>query len=829
MILGYLLLALALVATVGANVLFTLSRRPGRATLLKAAKGAVVTAAAGVVGASAYLAYLIATHQFQVAYVAEYSSLRSNKWYLFAAFWGGQEGSLLLWAFWNALLGVVLAYRSGEQRTSRVWPIYGIAQVFLLGLLLLKCPFYVPADKAVPADGRGLNPLLENMWMVIHPPVLFLGFSSLLAPFAWAVYGLAHRDWDGWARSAFSWSLFSFATLGLGLALGGYWAYETLGWGGFWAWDPVENSSLVPWMFITALLHGIAVQNKNGGYRVTNFVMGVLPFATMFYGTFLTRTGVLADFSVHSFSSLGKDGFIFLLTGVLLSLLVPLGLLVWRFKQIPKPPAYERVWTREFGYFLASALLGLIGLITAVGMSAPLFTKLWIEKGAAPEPTFYNQATYPLAILLTVGMAVTPFLAWKASDVDSVRRRLLLPYCVAILLTIVMAGAAMYLGLRKPWQLLLFATSIFAVLANAVLILPRLKHRSSRRTLGGFVAHVGAGLTLAGVACMVAFQQSERQVMLVRDRPLDLMGYRLTYLGQTSHPFDRDNNALRIRVEKNGRVWEARPRFYVAPWAGKDTEFGNPPAVLPSLYSVQRPADIQKLLPWNNPFPWGDLYIAASTGPQTAWTGEDGQPKHSNSGFFLKPQEPRQFGDYTFMLLSLDLDEKAKEAIQKGSPAAMNALPTVTFKAQVGVDWRGEKQEIVTAEFVLDQRAGGKFSNPVKIPGPDSRETLLVLLPPTDEELNSSKAFEALPFQTMNAEDPTEHVYIEISTKPLIGLVWAGPILYTLGGLVAYRRRAYEMGILGTKESPLPDNGDDAAEPEAAAGAAAKSAAKPSA
>ena len=813
MILGYLLLALALVATVAANVLFTLSRRPGKESLLRAARGAVVVAAAGVVGASAYLSYLIATHQFQVAYVAEYSSLRSNEWYLFAAFWGGQEGSILLWAFWTALLGVVLAFRGG-QRTSRVWPIYGIGLVFLLGLLLLKCPFAVPKGVPVPPDGRGLNPLLENMWMVIHPPILFLGFSSLLVPFAWAVYGLLHRDWDGWARAAFSWSLFSFATLGIGLALGGYWAYETLGWGGFWAWDPVENSSLVPWVFVTALLHGIAVQNKNGGARGMNIVLGVLPFATMFYGTFLTRTGLLSDFSVHSFSSLGQDGFYLLLSGVLLSLLVPLGMLAWRWKQIPKPPTYERVLTREFGYFLASALLGLIGLFTAVGMSAPLFTKLWIEKGAAAQPEFYNQATYPLGILLTVGMAVTPFLAWKSTDVESLRRRLLLPYCGAILLTIGMAGAAWYVGLRRPWQLLLFATSIFAVLANVALILPRLKHRSSRRSTGGFIAHAGAGMTLAGVACLVAFQHSQERIMLVRDNPVDAMGYKLTYLGQTSHPFDRDRNALRIRVEKDGRVWEGRPRFYIAPFGGKDTEFGNPPAVLPSLYNVRGVGDIPKLFPWNNPFAWGDLYIAASAGPQTAWTGEDGRPKHPNSGFFLKDQEARTMGDYTFMLLSLDLDDKAKETLKTGNPTAMSTLPQVTFKAQVGVDWKGQKQEIVTPEFVLDQRMGGKFSKPVSIPGPDGRKVLLTLLPPSDEELNSTKPFEALAFQTMNAEDPTEHVFVDLSTKPLIGLVWIGPVLYTLGGLIGYRRRAYEMGLIGAKELPLPDNGTDGADPE---------------
>ena len=143
--------------------------------------------------------------------------------------------------------------------------------------------------------------------MVIHPPILFLGFASTLFPWVWAMYGLIYRDWDGWVKSSFAWTLFSFAALGLGLSMGGYWAYETLGWGGFWAWDPVENSSLVPWIFLTALLHGIPIQRANGGFKVTNLLIAPLTFATMFYGTFLTRSGLLSDFSFHSFSSLGKD------------------------------------------------------------------------------------------------------------------------------------------------------------------------------------------------------------------------------------------------------------------------------------------------------------------------------------------------------------------------------------------------------------------------------------------------------------------------------------------------------------------------------------------
>jgi cytochrome c-type biogenesis protein CcmF len=594
MILGYILLSLALAATAIANLLFTQSRRDNQKHLIDWARKAAVVAAGGVVGAAVYLAYLIATHQFQVAYVAEYSAKRSSAWFLFAAFWGGQEGSLLLWAFWTAILGAVLAYRSGDK-TGRVWPIFGMFQVFLLGLILVKCPFALGAGP-VPADGKGLNPLLENYWMIIHPPILFLGFASTLFPWVWAMYGLIYRDWDGWVKSSFAWTLFSFASLGLGLSMGGYWAYETLGWGGFWAWDPVENSSLVPWIFLTALLHGIPIQRANGGFKVTNLLIAPLTFATMFYGTFLTRSGLLSDFSFHSFSSLGKDGYYILLAGVLTAFLAPLGLLLWRFRSIPKPAAYEKVVSREFGYFLGSAILGVIGLIVAVGMSAPLITKLWVEKGAKAEAPFYDTANYPLALILTLGMAVTPYLSWRgAGNASASLKRLFPAYACAIVLTLGMTGAAMSLGVRKPWMLLMFATSVFAVFANLILLIPRLPKREGRRTAGGFIAHIGAGMVLMGVATLVAFTQTAERVLLKKDVPTSALGYTMTYLGQTSHPFDRENNALRIQVVKNGRMWEATPRYYFAPWENKDTLFANPPSV--------------------NRFGWGDFYVAYSGGP----------------------------------------------------------------------------------------------------------------------------------------------------------------------------------------------------------------------
>jgi cytochrome c-type biogenesis protein CcmF len=812
--LGYTLLGLALAATVIANVLFVACGKAERSGLCDWAKRFVALATTSVIGACAYLAYLIATHQFQVHYVAEYTSRRTKTWYLMAAFWGGQEGSMLLWAFWTAVLGLWLAYRGGKN-SAKAWPIFGIAQVYLLSILLVKCPFAL-GKLPIPGDGRGLNPSLENYWMVIHPPILFLGFASTLLPSTWAIYGLLHRDWDGWAKSALPCTLFSFATLGFGLSLGGYWAYETLGWGGFWAWDPVENTSLFPWLLLTSLLHGLVLQNKNGSWRKPNFFLGILPFAAMFYGTFLTRTGVLSDFSVHSFSSLGTDGFWLILIGVLMWTFIPLGLLLLRNWDIPKPEeekASAAFLSRETGFAAGAIIIGLIGFFVALGMSGPLLTKLWSAKGQAAEPEFYNKALYAPGIGMLLLMAAAPFLTWKTGDATSAYKRLFPAYISAIVLAMGFTGVGMYLGLRHPAMVLLFAASLFCVIANALLIAPRLKSSGGRRSIGGHVAHAGAGLLLAGLAGLVMFSQHKEGVLLIKNQPTEALGYKLTYEGYTMDPFERDN-AIRIKVVDGKSQWQAEPHYTYVPWEGKDSLQANPPAI-------------------HHKF-WGDVYIALGGEAQEFVDQPDATS--SNWLFSLKKGETKTFGDYTFTLMGYDLDEKAKEVLSKHSEAEFNKLARVRMIARVIVTYKG-KQTPVQVAVRHEPSAGGAYSEVVEIPGPGGKhgKVILRMLPaPTEKEIKEKQSaseaavarakeagapgtpafqqalmkdfnafnegrrmeefatYQTLRFETFNAPDPGDAIFVEVSTKPLIGFVWAGTLLYTLGGLIAYRRRITE-------------------------------------
>jgi cytochrome c-type biogenesis protein CcmF len=266
----------------------------GRKDLLSLARTLFAAFATCVVAASAVLMTLLLQHRFDVSYVNSYSSRDLPLHYLISTFWAGQEGSFLLWCFWGALIGLFV-WRSAKEQEAPVMVVYMATFIGTIAILCRQSPFKL-LPPPVPADGVGLNPLLQDPWMVIHPPVMFIGFASLSVPFAFAIAALWKKRWDGWITRALPWALLTFLTLGTAILMGGYWAYKTLGWGGYWGWDPVENTSLVPWLFTAALVHGMFLQRTRKRHRKINLILACTAFAAILYGTFLTRSGVLAYF-----------------------------------------------------------------------------------------------------------------------------------------------------------------------------------------------------------------------------------------------------------------------------------------------------------------------------------------------------------------------------------------------------------------------------------------------------------------------------------------------------------------------------------------------------
>ncbi|MDA3616377.1 cytochrome c biogenesis protein CcsA [Polluticaenibacter yanchengensis] len=517
-----------------------------------------------ILGIFITLYYIISHHLFEYKYAWQHSSRALPMEYLLSCFWEGQEGSFMLWSFWNAVIGWVLISRKGKWEAP-VMTIMNLVQIvissMLLGLVVfghkfgsnpfvllrneMDAPiFSTPNYLDFIKDGNGLNASLQNYWMVIHPPVLFLGFASTLVPFAFALASFLRRDYHNWAAPVLPWALFAVATLGTGIMMGGAWAYESLTFGGYWAWDPVENASLVPWLVLIAGIHTNIVY-KNSGYSLkSTYFFYIIAFCLIVYSTFLTRSGVLGDTSVHSFTDLGMNvqlflflsfviwlpniihakgltnkliiGFIYLALCILtykfaiVSFATIVGGMVFtavqlsRNKDIPHIAKEENLYSREFWIYIASLVFFLSGIVIIAKTSLPVFNQLFNTSIAPPEDIefSYNQIQIWVAIVVGFLTAVAQYLRYKDTPVKSVLKKLLIPTLVTLglyLLFVLTIGIKYYkkgLGFEIAIHAALFM-GIYAVIANLLYIFSGLK--GNLKLSGASIAHVGFGLVLVGI------------------------------------------------------------------------------------------------------------------------------------------------------------------------------------------------------------------------------------------------------------------------------------------------------------------------------------------
>ena len=699
----------ALIISMGSYLAACIRRdAPGNgAPFVRVGRAAFVLAAAATLSTAAVLGTLLVTHRFDVQYVYDHSARAMSPLYYFPSFWAGQEGSFLLWGFWIAILGVVLAFTAG-QAERRVMPIYASVLLFLMGMLVIKPPFLPTTDsfgiQVTPTEGLGLNPNLENYWMVIHPPTLFLGFAALTVPFAFALAALGWREWDGWLRRALPWGLFGFAVLGLAMMMGGYWAYEMLGWGGFWEWDPVENGPFVPWMLLLGFLHAAQIQRVRGAFLKPTLLLALLPFSGALYETFLTRTGVLDKFSVHSFSTLGGAANNVLLGVLLAAVAVSVGALAWRSKAIPKSEtATEDVSSREFGYTMAIVLLTLCAGIAAAGLSAPLLTGIGVKlhladfQGAVRED-YHNKAMFPLAVLIALGMGIGPHLAWRGKG-GANGVKLVWAYAISVVAALGFVLAAKYLGTpltggRLIPQLLLFTASVFAVVAN-VLLLTRLFPRKEQAkhivrpvwTLGGTLSHLGAAVMLLGIVCLVVFVRKDPDVLLVQDRPTAILNgaYTMVYRGMSGDwQNDRDNQLLFDVASTSGRErFTARLPFAMRPVEGGAKKIFGHPAI------VHHAGE--------------DLYFALKDGPDEFYKTPVMQPK-------FKLGDVKTIGPYTveFMRFDNPMGPLVRATGQVPDVFPVSAVLRVTYKGVTS---------LVKPQFIQYKNNPNPSSPELKLPG----------------------------------------------------------------------------------------------------------------
>jgi cytochrome c-type biogenesis protein CcmF len=567
--LGSALLALAFVTSLAAAAL-ALAGRNGDRRRIDLSRRTVYAFCGLITVCVAIVEVAFASNDFSFNIVAQHSSIETPAFYKLAAMWSSQEGSLLLWAWVLSIVSSAALYATRAKLKEVVpWAtavMMGVA-AFFTGLMLFAPDVNPFASLSpVPADGIGLNPLLQHPSMMIHPPMLYSGYVSLTVPFAFAIGALITRRLDAeWIRSTRRFALIAWALLGFGLLLGARWSYTELGWGGYWAWDPVENAALMPWLVITAFLHSIMVQEKRGMLKVWNACLVVAAFSLALLGTFLVRSGVLQ--SIHAFGDNTVGPYILALIGVVL--IGSTALIVSRLDDLKSEKRIDSLVSRE-SVFLINNLL-LVGLTAVIfwGTFFPLISELFTGDRASLAAPWFDHYTTPLAILLVLFTGIGPLLAWRRVSWASAKRVFTVPAIVAGVVAV--ALALLSDATHKPWAYALFVFAAFALTglgqefwrgaaarrklaggsmpAALVGVVSR-----NRRRYGGYVVHIGIAVVLIGIAASSSFQ-TNRDVTLRPGQSAVVDGRKMTYVKPTvavNSEYLQFGSVL--RVEEDGKL-----------------------------------------------------------------------------------------------------------------------------------------------------------------------------------------------------------------------------------------------------------------------------------
>ena len=515
--------------------------------------------------ASISLSGLILTDRFSVRYVASYSSKEMPLLYKFSAFWAGQEGSLLFWALCIslfALTAVVFSrHRSPRMQSYFSAFLLGIMAFFSLLILLTGNPFALLERQVL--DGQGLNPLLQNWYMVIHPPTLFLGFAGLAVPFAFVLAALADGFRDkSWLRGASAWALASWIFLTIGITLGGRWAYEELGWGGYWAWDPVENASLLPWLVLTGFIHSIILYQWKGSLKIWSFILLIAAFEFTIFGTFITRSGVLS--SVHAFgnSSTGP----FLVWFMVATTLLAMGMMVYRRRHFRREGANEAFFSRDTSLVVNNWVLSVLTLAILIGTVMPAVSELYAGRKVSVEASFFNQVSWPLGLALLLLIGFCTMLTWKKTPMRSIRALL----SVSLAGGLFTGAALLVFGIRHGIALAYFSAAAFVILVIGGRLFRSLRAYGKEQSTGlvgsswGFLArsnrlvsaslvHAGVVIVMVGIVASSLFTREE--TFMVREGEVFQMeDYTLTFTGvEEQSDAVKDMLIAKVEVLKDGR------------------------------------------------------------------------------------------------------------------------------------------------------------------------------------------------------------------------------------------------------------------------------------
>lgn len=794
---GNIVLTLGLLGGIFSTIMYYLTYKGYSNTLIKARIGYHFSAIMAII-ASILLVHAVLTHQYQYNYVFNYSGSGLSTGLLISTFWGGQEGSFMLWTFFTAIVGLVLLEYTSKRGDlePRVMMVFALTFSFLFLMVnpLLKSPFnyiwmtpnfietkflnaqflslpfmqnYLFEDTAAGKtfvkitselnalllangitikqfiiEGKGLNPLLQNFWMQIHPPFLFVGFAMSAVPFSFAMAALIKNDYRDWVKQAFPWMLAGTMVLGLAIMLGGYWAYGILGWGGYWGWDPVENSSLIPWLVGVASIHTLIIQKKTqlsggaGRFVKTNLILAMLTYILVLYSTFLTRSGILGEASVHSFAEPGRLVYLLLILFISTFIILGAGAFIYRWKTLSHDfENEESLLSRELALFTGAVAIMASALIVFAGTSAPIF-------GQAVEIRFYDELNLPIAIILGLLNGLSLLLKWKINKGEDILKKLTVP----MIITIVLSAIVIIWG--KVFSIMLALLTISAIFSIVVNF--EIAYRIARKKtahLGAYVAHIGIALFLLGVVATGGFSK-EDSFDLKKGDTIEAFGYNVTFLGYK--PIENGKKyAFDIKVEKSNSSATISPVMYVS-------QINN---------SLMREPDIWNMFS-------KDFYIT----PLSYSDGSDQNHAHGKN-VTLKKGESIDHNGNKIIFDSFDFPADAMESMMAGGSFEIGAF--------LIVESYGKKYN-VEPKMISE---GGKR---VFVPAEISELNLKLDMTNLDASGIVNLVLSNLSGDNESLEEPKEVLSVEASIKPFINLVWSGVLLMVAGFIISIVRRTKE-------------------------------------
>lgn len=821
---GHLLVIVAFITSAIASYSFWRSYHTGEKSWEYLSKYAFYVHAIAIIGVCVTLFLIISNHYFEYHYAYNYTSKILPIYYQISSFWNGQEGSFLLWMFWNAILGIILI-QTNKNWKAPLMMVFSFTQVFLVSMIMgvvvfnikigsspflllrdvVSDPIFARNPDFVPEDGRGLNPLLQNYWMVIHPPTLFLGFATTVIPFAYCIAGLYVGKFKEWIRPALPWAQFSAAVLGVGILMGAYWAYETLNFGGYWNWDPVENAIYVPWLIMIAGIHTMIAFKKNESALKASIILIVASYVLIVYSTFLTRSGILGNASVHSFTDLGLSGqlLIYLFVFLLLSVI----LIVKGFREIPSTKEEVSTYSREFWIFLGAITLSLMAFQVIIPTSIPVWNAIVEFFGGtsniAPpvdQIGFYTQFQLYFAIIIAMLSGTGQFFWWKKMEKEKLKNQLYGPVLIALIIS---ALVIVVFKIQDVFYILLLTASIYSIVANSKIFISVAK--SNIKLSGGSIAHIGIALMLLGILFSSGYSKilstnyttmiwssdfpdevNKNNLLLFINEPRQMNDYSLMYKGlrklSSKHGYVNTNDIegaispLQLRIERNtvtsdGVELKAGDTIQIINPENSyfevlySKENGNNFTLFPrvqlneSMDMIVYSPDIKRTLT-------ADMYTHVRTFPDPEQETEWSETKEIK----VEPGKPFFINDYVARFIKM-------EPLANLSGVELNP-GDVAVKAIIEIE--GET-ETYTAEpiYIIKQNQAGKI--PYLVNDLGAKIHIESIIP----EENS--------FVFGISTTQKDWIIMEAVEKPGINLLWLGTFILVIGFGVAINRRYGEF------------------------------------